>query len=353
MRNSTIDFLKFISSIFIIYLHASLFMSLPFYIPATDLAVDFFFIVSGYLVFKKSVNIKHNNISVEVKDIIISKIKNVYIEYVVSLIMGFIVLNIFLFEGGKTCLVNLMLLTGELSLWHVFGLPTDGWSNVIWYVAVMALCSGLIYFIVKSIDESSLMLLFTIMILFLFGYLARNFNNIIVALETGPYCFIPGGFYRGFADMLLGGVAYRLSLVTNYFFAKLINAHHKMYYRIILTSVEILGYLVYFAISFKHSIPSHFNIFIVLILTLSVGFSFSGITFLNDILNVRFLNFLGIFSLNIYLNHNYLAYAFHRMYKINTIENLLYYTILVFVCAVVNFAISKKIRLYLNRRYFL
>ena len=243
MRNTTIDLLKFISSIFIIYLHASQFMSLPFYIPATDLAVDFFFIVSGYLVFRYCANIKHNNTSVAVKDLIMSKIKKVYIEYVVSLIMGFIILNIILFEGGKRCLANLILLTGELSLWHVFGLPTDGWSNVIWYVTVMALCSGLIYFMVNLIDERSLVLLFTIIILFLFGYLDRNFNNIIVALETGPYCFIPGGFYRGFADMLLGCLTHRFSFVNKCFFSKLKNNHNKMYYRILLTSVEILGYL--------------------------------------------------------------------------------------------------------------
>ena len=123
-----------------------------------------------------------------------------------------------------------------------------------------------------------------------------------------------------------------------------------MYYKILLTSVEILGYLIYFVISFMHGISPRFNVFILLILTLSVGISFSGITYLNNMLSIKTLNFLGIFSLNIYLNHNYLAYAFHRMHKFNTIENLLYYTVLVFICAGINFVISKRIRLLLNRR---
>lgn len=60
MRNGTIDFMKFISAIFIVFLHALMFMSPQKYIPFTTLAVDFFFIVSGLLLYNSIALGKYN-----------------------------------------------------------------------------------------------------------------------------------------------------------------------------------------------------------------------------------------------------------------------------------------------------
>lgn len=307
MRNGTIDFMKFMSSIFIIFLHALMFMEPHKGIPFTALAVDFFFIVSGYLVYTSTMKNKHKvkieDLGGQTKQFFLNKIKKIYVEYAVSLAIGYFVLNIIFFQSFSRCIKSFLVCIGELTFWNLFGFPTDGWSNVGWYIITLFICSVIIFLILIKIEYNFYILLFPILIFLSYGFLIRNFNTFIVALETIPYGVIPLGIVRGFAGMLLGCESAFLSRKI-----KNINCKNRLI-KFLLTLVEVFGYFSYMRLAFMHKDLGANNIFIIVFLTISIGISFSENSYLAKMFNHDICRWLGLFSLNIYLNHNYLAYA--------------------------------------------
>lgn len=253
-------------------------------------------------------------------------------------------MNVVFFESLKSSIKNFMLCIGELFCWNLFGFPTDGWSNVNWYIIAMFICSLLIFILLKIIGYKFSLLLFPILIFFSYGFLLRNHNiDLAVALETLPMGIVPLGLIRGFAGMLLGCVAANLSfMITRVGSFTYIT-------KIILTLVEIMGYGFYVFIAVIHKPLNQWNVFVILFLTISIAISFSRKSYLVPLFNHNIFRWLGLFSLNIYLNHCYIAYAIKINKLVITNANVVItYVVVVIIMSLVNKVISNYIRCRLS-----
>lgn len=118
-RNGFIDFLKFIFAIIILIHHSWQFFPI---LPIGYIGVEFFFLVTGWLMAKKFYDFELNeNIFVITRNYIVRKIKVFYLEYLVAIAIGFIFICLFAWNEVPSISGMLALTIGDILLLQIWG----------------------------------------------------------------------------------------------------------------------------------------------------------------------------------------------------------------------------------------
>ena len=240
-----IELLRFIFSLMVVFCHAHVFLQGddPLF-KSGSLAVEFFFILSGFLMMqsiekKMVVEVNVQYLGKETRNFILKKIKGVYPEALIAYVIGFLVVS---YSSSLTIVEmvkKFMLTFYEIVFVNFFGLGSVGFQAVnyaTWYISSMLLCMVILYPLIRKWPDVMLNIVIPMTMLFAFGYLFRNYPH-----PRTPGLWIGAifkGNIRGWANLCAG--------ILSYYICKSIKkVRYNRLSRFFLTIIECGVYLFY------------------------------------------------------------------------------------------------------------
>ena len=284
MRNGTIEFFRFVFAICIVLCHTSTFYQIC---GGGAIGVEFFFIVSGFLLCKKYVDFDKPKISY--RNIMKKKVGHIYVEYATSVMLAFILTQIVFFESYESALHGFGIYFENLFfMGGILGFPTDAILNLNWWLITMFIAMMLSLPLLKKASDMYLYILCPICSLVIYGYLSHAYGGLLVVMEYAfGSDFIYAGWLRALADFCMGGISF---VVYN------ILSHMRLseWKKRILTFLEMFGYIfvVYIGLSSSILRIPNLGFVAVVLLTLSIAISFSEKSYLYDKLQTN-ICFIG------------------------------------------------------------
>ena len=307
-RNGRIEILRFVFA-FIVLLHHSRYLlgDDNCYFLGGSLGVEFFFIVSGYLMMNtvdRIVSSKNyntipvdKNLANETSSFIKKKVQAILPQFPIAWFIGLlfvIILNhmtiVDAFEEFKQDF-------WELSLLKMTGIYYGGLDGVMWYISSMLICMTILYPLLRRFPHMMrkiwcpfLALMFLGMMCILDGH-PRN--------PTKVYSIIYKGNIRAFAEICIGIWSYDIV-------RKIKSVNWSKLAEFIFEILQLAGYGM--AIIYMYSDkPGKDDYFFLMVLSISVILSFAQVGILSDAFNNRFSMILGRFSAAMYFSHLYYA----------------------------------------------
>lgn len=303
-RNLTIDILRMAFAFIIVFHH--ILMGTQFHIYGY-LAVDFFFIVSGYMVINSYHNYKKDGKEVGVIRYCTHKLMSFLPYLIFAVVVYAIVSGAIAFDN--TGRFDRFLASAWFELEDVFLISMLGFyrDELIWYLSSLMICSAIIWFLLRKLDSNFSRYVAPIMTIVMLIIIFAETNTI-----STPNHFVYGvvkkGLLRGLACMCLGVFAYECM--------KLLDRVHFNKDDLILGIVEIVCYLsVLICILFLHPIGDVgrriYEIVMIILLFIALVITFNNRSIVHDYLQKnekikqRSVE-MAVGSLLIYLNHAYI-----------------------------------------------
>lgn len=339
IRNGKIEFLRFIFSFIIVIHHTR-------YLVGDDqcmflggsLAVEFFFIVSGYLMMasiekKRGQYADSTQLAYETQNFLIKKIRALCPELIIAYVYAFIFVCYAKALSAKEIARLFIDTIFEFFLIKMSGLYATSLNGVLWYVSSMLLCMAILYPLIRKFPDMMKQVVSPLISLLLFGYLCGNFGTPRTPLQWIGFTY--KGNVRAMAAICLGVYCYHIVSVIKEFRFTIIG-------KIFLTMIETSCYTavilyMYFA---KASARDYFFIFL---LAVGICISFSHISVGAKLFDNRICAFLGKFSLPMYLCHTYYSSNLKRLFLVeySDSQKVLIYMICVFITSTAVYIVSR------------
>lgn len=291
-HNGVISFWKFIFCMIIVIFHAGACFASSDNIlfRMGSIGVEFFFLVSGYLMASSIVSKKSSDsVGKETFTFLLKKFKAffpyIFIAFAIDVIL-------------RTILGNMTFETYVLSIWDLFlllmpGFKTGGLIRHTWYISAMLCCMALLYPQIRKFKENYFYLIAPLSVIFIAGWLNQNYSHL-----RGPFIWINfthKGMVRAYFELCLGTILYPISL-------KISKINFTKIGRWLLTIIEISGYLITVLAS-QFIYGGKMDFVLLLLLAISVTLSFSNRVVEKDLFNNKYFYFLEKLSLPLYLVH--------------------------------------------------
>ena len=282
------------------------------------IAVDFFFIVSGFLLFKKAEKSKGTLSAVGYT---IERIKKIYPPYILAFIVTFIVImavsNTALEYWKADGIINALL---EASLLQgVFICKGPFVNYTAWYISVLIIAGFFIYLVLSKNKKLFLYALAPINILLGFLYLYKFYGSLDVTIATEGWALLTPAMIRGLAGMSLGVYAAILSKKLQEFLND-----KKAFVRVLFKALGI-GLLTFVPIaSLRYGETSYDFLYLILIFA---GVAIAFVPFKKEPKPgfKKFIVYSSSLTLNMYLIHNvFREWIFPSVYPNDSILCLCY-----------------------------
>ncbi|MFA6740654.1 MAG: acyltransferase family protein [Arcobacteraceae bacterium] len=337
-RNGTIDLMKFIFAIFIFIHHSWQFA--PICIEGY-IGVEFFYMITGILLAKKfSENlISDTDVWLLTRKFLQHKLSAFYLEFFIATFTGFILLHIFVPNSVPAILNGLFLILGDLFLLQIFGFPVSSVVGTLWYLSAMM--GALIILVPLILKYKSFFTNVGAPLICLIGYgaIAFKYGHMGPILEPVFDGFIHIGLIRAIVDISMGYLLYFVSMKI-----RIINFKDLGYK--FLTALEIISYsfVIYLIITIKERGTIDFVIIFALAIAISISFSQKSLLF--SYFQKNIFTKLGLFSLNIFLNHFYISFIIAQKFgtSLSLGKSLFYYTIGMILCSGFNYFFATMLR---------
>lgn len=161
------------------------------------IAVDFYFLLSGYLLYGSYVRHKYDALKYTVE-----KLKRFYPEYIFVFVIAFLMkLNLLLRDSDAlTLFLNAI---SEGLLINSVGVFGGGVNPASWYISVLMVGGGILYAVLHWNKKVALSIMFPLLVLFSYTYLMGFGGSLEQFANDG---FISPSLLRGMAGMALGAV---------------------------------------------------------------------------------------------------------------------------------------------------
>ena len=294
VHNGDIALWKFIYCLMIIIYHVSnsKILEVKYEFKYGAIGVEFFFLVSGYLMAKKALNFELKEkieIGKETIKYLFNKIKRIYpyilLSYIISLPVLTIVKNF-----SKSDIVN--------SVWDLLIMQSNGIYKthtviVAWYISAMLISMLILFPLILKYKKNYIYIIAPIIVFFGWGYIIKKYNNF-----PNPWIwngFTTIGVIRATFELSLGSIIYCLS-------EKLKQINFTKFAKILLTIIEIVGFCsILFIVNINEANTKYDSVMLLIIAT-SITIAFSQQTVLLNHLNNKFVYFLERLSLPLYIN---------------------------------------------------
>lgn len=289
-RNSAIEFLRFFIIMCVVVHHYC------GRAPAGYLGVDFFFLLSGFLLMK---HFADSDVAINEGPALTAAkyTKGRYLRILPYYLIAFflsLVLSVCMWRGGSLAGVI------ENNFWELLMLEAFGFTeNLIvgpgWYCSALIIAGFCIYFLLAKNQKTYLYVVAPISLFLIFAWMDRSLGNLNRWLQYDT--FISTGVLRGFAEMGLGCISYQI-----YKWLRTKNVEN----RVASTTFEFIcfSYIIYIIFKVGPSQKDFVCVFAMAALIISV---FVGNSLWSELLNNRLSRFLGSISIGIYLNHQVIA----------------------------------------------
>lgn len=285
-----IDFLRFVFSITIVFYHSWIFAGTfgKGYFNYGFLSVDFYFIVTGYLmmnsIYKKPID--DNGVLYQSSEYIFLKFKRLFPGLVVAFIAG-------LFLTYESRMFSIKFLLSRDFLAELFPMGVLGYDITIngswWYLSAMFLVLWVLYPLANKFRKGYLVYICPLIILFTIGFVKTNGININDPISSS--CFLKSGFYKAVIFIPLGNMVYILS-------NRLIKKDLSLLKVVILSAIEVILYGVIF-LNMHYDIMTSTTAAVLMALVLTI--TFSNTTFHKYIFKHAFWKHLGTYGFYIFL----------------------------------------------------
>ena len=295
VRNGEIDILRFIFAICIFIYH---FAYISGYYPSICrmgwISVEFFFLVSGY--FMASTAKKYlstptgETIASKTWTFILSKIKIFYPYYLFSLIIKFIFIAV-TSPYKKTFSVLIKSLPSIFILYYPLNWNDKGlYFTGAWYLSAMIISMIILFpLLLRKYDVMS-KIIFPIVSLFILGFIMHEYKKLNTHGEWNVFTYT--GLLRSTAELMLG--VFLKEIVDK------INELKERKASILLTIVKYFIYSCILICVVKFDFRK-FDIYLLLFMAVAIVLSMSQLTY--SIKQTRFSDYLGKFSLIVYIFH--------------------------------------------------
>ncbi len=331
-RNYYIDFLKLIFSVIIVCYHSWIFtgnygsgvFNRGFY------AVDFYFIVTGFL-FIKSVEKIYNekrNEPVGLLDVkfVFNKIKNILPSIILIFIIGYFL--VFRRES-----LNYHTALSDSIVTEFFSLGFLGKGMLVnlgcWYVSVMILVLFILFPLVYKYKKDFNYLISPLIIIFTLGICIFNNINVMDPLSK-KFIFI-NGFYKGLIFINLGVISYELCSCL-----KKIELSRRI--RIFMTIIETLIYLI-LILNMHYVVMGSY--LCAILFTFNIALTFSNISYTAHIFSSNTYQKLGKFGFCMYLSNIPVRFFVDLKFSYSYRKMFLIYWVLVIIISLFVYLVSE------------
>lgn len=296
-RNAELDFWKFFAMIIIVIHHSNkIFEKERIYFPHGSIYVEFFFIVSGFLMAlsaSKKPQGDLRSLGTETVAYIFRSIKRLMPYVVFGWIVTFI--SDLAYYGADKVFTkeNFLGLPFSVLFLQVSGMPMTEVIETDWYLSAMFLSMAVLYPLLRYRNDLFTKLIAPILAISLYAIMI-NVDGHIVGY-TGWYAFFRKGFFRGIAGMSLGCSAFAVSRWLR----------GKFMYKGIpfLLSLVSIGCMVGSAVIMYYEIDGEYQGAVVVLFYIAIAVIASRKASVNVIFQNSFSVKLGKLSMAVFLTH--------------------------------------------------
>lgn len=330
-RNGLIDIERFIFAILIVLFHSKYYREAI--LPSGYIAVEFFFVLSGYLLANKAENYNGNDIWNDNIRFVLRKILRIFPFLLLSVIWGSL-WYAYLFSSISSFKEYLIFSYVDYFSLQMFGFDGVFVSGVSWYLSVLFLCTFLFFPVLIKHRDAFIKYIAPVIVLFFYGLISHK--NGSLNCPNKWYAIVDAGLLRGIAGITLGTIIYE---VRKYIDSRPERKLEKIC--LPLVTVVVIALTVLFALSGdKYNTVDFLFAFI---LSMLVAVSFSQKNVLVPVLTGKFSSFLGKFSLSIFLCHYYISALMPALAEFDSNLSTIVYFAGVAVSATFNYIIGNLI----------
>ena len=328
-HNGIISLWKFLYCMMIVIFHGEIFAKSDTnkILANGSIGVEFFFLVSGYLMTKSALNQNNNsNIANDTVNFIWKKWKK-FLPY--TIISGLIALFLINFHSKQYIIYNIISSIWSITILTMAGFRGVGANLPIWYISSMLMGMMILYPLIRKFKLNFMYLFVPILLIVGFGFLNLFYGNLRNPETIISFTF--KGNIRCVLELLLGGIIYILC-------EKFKKIDFTKFGLILITIIEITCLTIPIIISHFINESSRYDFIVLIIIAIGVLIAFSEKTLEYNILCNKFSYWLEKLSLTIYIFH-YSVRVFCTYYsgfkKINYINKLTIYTFLSIIVGII------------------
>lgn len=297
-RNGTIDFWKFIFCFWIVLFHIGYYKGYISIATGGSACVEFFFLVSGYLMANSMERERSTDIELGKRTIsfLIRKVRRFYPYFLFTWIFSFVITH----WGNGISIVktfeDLLESPYQLMLLQMAGFRRMGHTVwVSWYISAMIISMLILYPLRFKWRDSFDWIVGPVLGLCMAGYAYNSFSRIPEIENYEPQFLLYSGVIRAMAEIALGCTCYSIC-------EGLKRISFKKGGEILLTIIEFGGYIGILLATNKWT-NSNKDLVWLLIFMVSITISFSQKGLLSKYFNNRISYYLGKFSMPLFLVH--------------------------------------------------
>ncbi|MBQ7875902.1 MAG: acyltransferase [Clostridia bacterium] len=329
--NFTIDIFKFVFAVIIVLNHANVFLPYPLAIRGS-LGVEFFFIVSGFLM-ARSVFTRERSLSVgeSTRDFLKGKYLGIFPFFIVAIITSLAFCAIVNSWSAATIMNKSLYSIPELFWLQMFGFSGIHYpTGVAWYLSAMLIAMAFFYPLLLKFKKSVTYILAPIMVLFIYGTVWNRLGHLA---SPGQWLgFYYKGVLKGLAGIALGIICYDLALSLS---KKVLTN----WQRFALTIAEYTAWALAILLMFRLPKSSRLDFFLVALLFVAITICFSEQSYITQFLNRFNCPFFRKASVCIFLNNYYLAINMPKIIS-GADKQLPLYLVMVAVFSLFNYIIA-------------
>ncbi len=272
-----------------------------------NIGVEFFFLVSGYLMAKSADKYADRSLSSsEIADdtwlFIKKKVASFYPYYLLAMFLTLVVRKIIV--GGAGFFQTIKYLVRSIPYYSLTFVGLDyTYSNNLhvsstWYLSAMLICMFIIFPLLLRAGRFCGKIVAPIVSVFLLGYLNTTYGKVIVNEQWGGIVYL--ALIRAMAELLLGVFVY---YCVDDFLKKdaQTSESNSIVIKIIVTLIKAGAYMTVILYAKGFDFGGKFSLHALLMAALAIAFSFANIGY--TIPDCRVTRFLGRISLPIYMFH--------------------------------------------------
>ncbi len=326
-HNGIISFWKFVFCLMIVIRHSKWlgYNETKLFIGGS-IGVDFFFIVSGFLMAVSAFKNKNEeSICRSTWKFLWRKIKKLF-PYV---LFSFVLLLIILIAIDSRTIFEWVTGLWDLFLLGMAGFRMEDINVISWYISAMLICMLVIYPLLLKYKDNYSLLIAPIIIILLGGYLSHEFKSLFI-----PYSW-RGFYYKG---LIRGFLALNIGVVCHYICQKLKTIDFTKLGRYLLTGLEIICFISILVCAQTSEIPNSIYYFCLIIFAIGIIIAFSQKTITYNFSCNKVFYFLEKVSLPMYLNQRFFGYLIANLdifNRFNYYSKTLIFVILNFLFAII------------------
>lgn len=324
-HNGVISLWKFLFCMMIVIYHANIFATgnENIFLATGSIGVEFFFLVSGYLMAKTALNkkdTKNQNLGIETLDFIWRKIKAFFPYVFICFVAGLIVKSIF----GTMEFGDYILGIFDLLFIRMAGFKETVVNGVVWYISAMLISMLIIYPLIRKYKYNFIYIVAPVIVLLGGGWLNHTYGSLRVPDLWIGFCY--KGLFRAFIELCLGSIIYSVS-------EKIKEINFTKIGTFLITIIEISLFTLPFITSQFIERATRYDYVVLFLLAIAIAFAFSEKTYFSNKLNNKFIYHLEKLSLPVYLSHTFLRTIINKSSL--TVDLSYNYKLLIFVVLVI------------------